>query len=237
MPRTRALAGLAVAAALLTAAPAAAGSLEIGPIRLQMIGPERTATLTIRNVDSAPATVQIRTVDWSQPNGEDVYTPSAVMVVSPPLVTLAPGESQVVRVVVEHLPDAQSERAFRLIFDELPPQREADNTGVQTAIRALVPVFITPSTEARPNVTWRARRSGEQLVITATNQGYTRERLINLNVTSDGQTLNSYALDGYVLAGGNRSWTLPVSSARSGLVTVSAEGEYGTVEANVPVSP
>ena len=48
MSRIATFAGL-VAAALLTALPAGAGSLEIGPIRVQMIGPERTATLTVRN--------------------------------------------------------------------------------------------------------------------------------------------------------------------------------------------
>lgn len=237
MPRLRALAGLAVAAALFAAAPAAAGSLEIGPIRLQMIGPERTATLTIRNVDSAPVTVQIRTVDWTQPNGEDVYTPSALMLVSPPLVTLGPGESQVVRVVIENLPEARAERAFRLILDELPPQPSANATGVQTAIRALVPVFVTPSTASRPSLSWSAARSGDQLVVTAVNQGDARDRLINLSVAGDGQALNPYALDGYVLAGGSRSWTLPPGSAQAGAITISAEGEYGTVEANVPVTP
>ncbi|KQW82298.1 fimbrial biogenesis chaperone [Brevundimonas sp. Root1279] len=240
MPRLRALAGLALAAFLVATAPAApaiAGSLEIGPIRLQMIGPERTATLTIRNVDSAPVTVQIRTVDWTQPNGEDVYTPSALMLVSPPLVTLAPGESQVVRVVIENLPEAPTERAFRLILDELPPEPNANATGVQTAIRALVPVFVTPSTAARPNLSWSAIRSGDQLVVTAANRGDSRDRLINLSVAADGQALNPYALDGYVLAGGSRSWTLPAGSAQAGAITISAEGEYGTVEANVPVTP
>lgn len=237
MPSLRALAGLAAAAALLTAFPAAAGSLEIGPIRLQMIGPERTATLTIRNVDSAPATIQIRTVDWTQPQGEDVYTPSALMLVSPPLVTLAPGESQVIRVVIDHLPEARSERAFRLILDELPPDRQADATGVQTAIRALVPVFVTPSVDARPNLSWSATVNGDQLVLTATNRGASRDRLINLQVAAGDQALNTAALDGYVLSGGVRTWHLPAGSARNGSVRVTAEGEFGTVEADVPVTP
>lgn len=237
MPSLRALAGLAVAAALLTAFPAAAGSLEIGPIRLQMIGPERTATLTIRNVDSAPVTVQIRTVDWTQPQGEDVYTPSALMLVSPPLVTLAPGESQVIRVVVEHLPEARSERAFRLILDELPAERQVDAAGVQTAIRALVPVFITPSVDARPSLSWSATRSGDHVVLAASNSGASRDRLTNLQVSANGQAVNDVALDGYVLSGGVRTWHLPPGSAGASSLRVSAEGEFGTVEADVPVTP
>ncbi|GAA0644192.1 fimbrial biogenesis chaperone [Brevundimonas lenta] len=236
MPKIGAFAAV-IAAAVLVAFPVAAGSLEIGPIRVQMIGPERTATLTIRNVDSAATNVQIRTVDWSQPNGIDDYSPSAVLLASPPLVTLGPGESQVIRLVVEHMPDSPRERAFRLILDEIPPQQEASATGVQTAIRALVPVFVTPSTASRPSLRWTAVRSGDGVVLTAINDGDTRERLIDLQVTVNGQPVVDAPLEGYVLSGGSRAWTLTSGAAQAASLAVSAEGEYGTVQANVPVTP
>jgi fimbrial chaperone protein len=227
-------AGLA-AAALLAAMPAGAGSLEIGPIRVQMIGPERTATLTVRNTDSTPVNVQVRTLDWTQPEGVDAYVPSAVLMASPPLVTLAPGESQVIRLVVENMPDAPRERAFRLILDEIP-NRTGPSTGVQATIRALVPVFVTPSTDSRPNLRWSASRSGEQLTVTAVNDGPARERLINLQVSAGGQPIGD-PMEGYVLSGGRRSWTLDAGASQANALSISAEGEYGAVEANVPVTP
>lgn len=236
MPRLRTVAAL-IAAALLCALPAAAGSLAIGPIRVQMIGSERTAILTIRNVDTTPTSIQIRTVDWSQADGADVYSPSAVLMASPPLTTLAPGESQVIRLVIENLPDAPKERAFRLIIDEIPPAPEEASMGVQTAIRALVPVFVTPSLDSRPRLRWTATRSGEQVILTALNDGDSRERLMSLQVKAGGQPVNNTPLDGYVLSGGQRSWTLDGAGTEAGSLAVSAEGEYGTVEANVPVTP
>lgn len=237
MSKLAALAALAVAV-LLTAAspPARTGSLEVGPIRMQMIGPERTSTLTIRNSGAEPISVQIRTVDWTQPEGSDLYRPSSVLMVSPPLVTMAPGESQVVRVVVEGLAQAPAERAFRLILDEIPSTSDALPTGVKTSLRVLVPVFVTPSTESRSSLRWSATQDDGQLTLTATNQGAARERLVNMHLAAGGRPIGD-PLEGYVLAGGRRVWTVDTGATPVSALTLSAEGEYGTVEANVPVTP
>lgn len=235
MSKLAALAALIVAA-VLTAAPARRGSLEVGPIRMQMFGPERTATLTVRNAATTPVSVQIRTVDWTQPEGSDLYAPSSVLMVSPPLVTLDAGETQIVRVVVEGMTEARTERAFRLILDELPSASDALPAGVTTTLRILVPVFVTPSTESRADLVWSATQGDGQLTLTAANQGSTRERLINLQLSAGGRPIGD-PLDGYVLAGGRRIWTVDTGSAPVSAVTVSAEGEYGTVQADVPVTP
>lgn len=237
MTRFTALAAVLAATALAFApAPSVAGSLEVGPIRVQMIGSERTATLTIRNTDDTPITVQIRTVDWSQPGGSDVYIPSSSLMASPPLVTLGPGESQIIRLVVDNMPEASTERAFRVIVDELPASAGALPAGVVTALRILVPVFVTPSTESRAHLRWEAKQEGDSLTVTAINDGAARERLINLQVSSGGRSVGE-PLEGYVLSGGRRSWTIDTGSAPATALTLSAEGEYGTVEANVPVTP
>lgn len=237
MSRIAALAALAVAAMLTSASvPARTGSLEVGPIRMQMIGPERTSTLTIRNSGSEPINVQIRTVDWTQPEGSDLYMPSSILVVSPPLVTMAPGESQIVRVVVEGLAQAPAERAFRLILDEIPSALGALPTGVQTSLRVLVPVFVTPSTGSRSSLSWSATQADGQLTLTAANQGAARERLVNMQLSAGGRPIGD-PLEGYVLAGGRRIWTVDTGTAPVSALTLTAEGEYGTVEANVPVTP
>lgn len=226
---------LAAAFAAVTA-PAVAGSIEIGPTRLQMIGPERTATLTIRNVDTSPTNVQVRTVDWSQPNGADSYTPSTMLIVSPPIVTLGAGDTQVIRVVIENLPAGKSEAAFRLILDEIPVQHAGDGAGVQTALRALVPVFVTPSTQSRPSLRWTAARDGADLILTAQNDGDTRDRLLNVKVSAGGRAIGNAPLEGYVLSRSSRTWRLPGATAVTS-VTVEGEGDFGEVRADVPIRP
>src|SRR5687767_8430710 len=90
-------------ALLLAVAPATASSLEVGPIRVQMVGEQRTTTVNIRNSGTGPITVQVRAVDWTQTENGDAYVRSTTLVASPPLAALAPGESQVVRLVIENV--------------------------------------------------------------------------------------------------------------------------------------
>ncbi len=79
----------------------------------------RTTTLRVRNTEAQPITLQLRAVDWTQANGEDVSTPSQTLAVSPPVFTLKPGETQTVRVVVENVSTIKAEKAYRLILDQM----------------------------------------------------------------------------------------------------------------------
>lgn len=225
---------LAAAALLLAmAGPAAAGALEIGPTTVQMIGPERTATLRIKNIADGDTTVQVRAVDWTQDQGKDVYTPSTTLLASPPLVKLKPGESQVIRLVIERTPPQPQEKAYRVILDEIPNPQEVNGAAVHQSIRALVPVFITSSTSARPNLKWSATRSGDGVVLTAANEGAMRERLIDLTLSANGAAVGP-PMEGYVLSHASRSWTVTAPAAVTSL-SASAEGGFGTVKADVPV--
>jgi fimbrial chaperone protein len=225
---------LLAASACLVAPAALASSLQIGPIRVQMIGPERTSTLTLRNSGPDPMTVQIRAIDWTQADVGDNPQPSATLLVSPPLVTLNSGESQVVRVVAENVPAGPNERAYRLILDEIPRQRSGTGTGVQTTLRALVPVFITPSTRSRSNLRWNAVREGNVIRLTARNDGQARDKLVATRVSAAGTELSDPP-NGYVLSGTSRTWTLPAPAGAATSLRISAEGEFGAIEADVPI--
>jgi fimbrial chaperone protein len=224
----------ASAAALIALTPAAAASLEVGPIRVQMVGAERTTTITLRNAGTEPITVQIRAVDWSQGEGGDVYAPSTTLVASPPLASLAPGESQVVRLVVENLAAASTERTYRLILDELPSGTAASGAGVDTALRVLLPIFVTPSLQSRPRLSWSAARVGDSVRVTARNEGDARERLVNVEASAGGAAIAA-APEGYVLSGAARSWTLAAPRGATS-VRIAGEGEYGSIEVEVPIA-
>ena len=226
---------LAIVAALLSTA-AMADSLEIGPTRVQMIGAERAATITIRNSDAAPANIQIRTMDWSQIDGADQYAPSRVLMASPPQVALAPGESQVIRLVAENLPTGAEEKSFRLVIDQIPTDQAPGATGVRTAIRALVPVFVAPSTADRPRLRWRARRSAEGVTLTATNEGNAHERLIAVSVGTGGRNVGE-PIEGYILPKAQRSWSIRGVPAAARTLQIAGEGDFGEVRADVPLAP
>jgi len=183
-----------------------------------------------------PVTVQIRAMDWSQnSNGEEVQTPSATLVVSPPFATLQPGEAQTVRLLVENVEDVKVERAFRLVVDEVPNPVTRTSTGLQTTLRLLSPVFLAPSTEARPQLAWSASRSADGVVLTVRNDGKAHERFSDMQVTVDGAVVGQgAAFGGYVLANGARSWTLPATSA--GEAVISGAGNFGPVNARVAIA-
>jgi fimbrial chaperone protein len=202
-----------------------------------MIGDERTATITVTNPSDAPTNVQIRTLDWSQPDGGDSYVASAVLMVSPPAATLGPGESQVIRLVVDNLPEVHAERSFRLMIDQIPREGPSQGAGVRTAIRALVPVFLSPSATGKPNLSWRAGMDDGTLRITATNGGSSREKLIDLRIFVDGHEVTTSPLAGYVLTGATRAWTVSDVPASARMVKVTAEGDWGEVEVDVPIAP
>jgi fimbrial chaperone protein len=213
---------------------ALASSVELSPITLQMIGRERTTTLRVRNTEAQPITLQLRAVDWTQPNGEDVYTPSKTLAVSPPVFTLKPGETQTVRVVIEGVSTIRLEQAYRLILDQIPVSQFKGEAGVIVPIRVLLPVFLTPSATSRPKLSWKLSASPSGGVLTATNTGDARERLVDLKVTNGAtQVAGDQGLSGYVLAGSNHTW--PLSGAGSGMakVSVTGEGLFTPIKADV----
>jgi fimbrial chaperone protein len=208
---------------------AAAGTLQIGPISTTLVGQERTSTVTIRNADTAPVTIQIRAMDWIQRNGEDVHTPSTTLVVSPPFATLQPDEAQTVRLLVDNVPTLTTERAFRLVIDEVPNTVEKTGVGVKTTLRMLAPVFLSPSIDARPRLTWSTARTANGLTLTARNEGDVHERLSNVKISARGRVIAEGAtFGGYVLARSSRSWTLPAASGATE-VTISGDGVLGPV--------
>jgi fimbrial chaperone protein len=224
------------AAALLIAPVAAfAGSLEIGPVGISMVGKERTSTVTVRNTSTDPMNLQIRTVDWVQKNGDDTYTPSQNLVASPPFFTLQPGQAQTVRVVVNKTPDSPTEIAWRLIIDELPPPLTGA-TGVVVPLRALVPVFLAPSTSARPKLRWSAASSSGRIALDVANDGTVHDRLSDLTATSGGKTVSGPdPLFGYVLAGSTHPWALSGAAAGSP-ISVAGQGAFGPIKAELTVS-
>lgn len=216
---------------------AMAAALEIGPTRIQMVGQERTATLTLRNTSEVTTNIQVRTFDWSQSEGRDALTASQTLVASPGLITLAPGESQVVRMVANPAANADSdETAFRLVLDELPSNNPEEEAGLRQVVRILVPVFITRSGTARPAMEWSATQQGDTLTLSARNTGTTRERLVNITLANGAAAIDWPPLEGYVLSGAERQWQIRVGDAPVNTLHLKGDGDFGAVSANVPVT-
>ena len=92
-----AVARAAVLCLSLLAASAQAGSFQVNPVRLSLSAAQSTTAFTVTNQSEQQLVVQLRVMAWSQHDGQDVYTDTHDVLVTPPIFQLEPGRTQTVR--------------------------------------------------------------------------------------------------------------------------------------------
>ena len=107
-------------------APAAASEqaqgiarLNIAPLRLELDTSHPTATVMLTNTSERAVPIQARLFAWRQQNGDDAYEPSAALTISPSIVSIPAGATQIVR-LIRNAPATPGEKPFRLAVDQLP---------------------------------------------------------------------------------------------------------------------
>ena len=192
-----------------------AAGLQVAPILLELSAKQNADGIWLSNTGGAALAAQVRVYHWTQPNGADRLDESRDLIVSPPIVRLAPGARQLVRVIRSGAPPDSREDAFRIFVDELPVDvsgAPADAAkGLRFVLRYSVPVFLAPRGEAdKPKLSGHAELSANGLVLEVKNDGATRAQLGNLSrVDAAGHRIDiSTGLVGYVLAGSAMRWPL-----------------------------
>ena len=231
------LAGQAAAQNADTPAPApapaglAGAQVSLAPLRIEMDGAETTATLRVVNPSAKAIGVQVRAFDWSQDNGEDVYSPSGDVRISPSIITVAPGATQVFRVIRREMP-VQGERRYRVVVDQLPDPEAIEAATSQTRIRFTIPMFTDRASAAPAALSWAIEGGALRL----SNAGQQTAKMVNLALT-DGTgreiPVENASLH-YVMGGSALRWALP-NGCPSGPVRVTAQ--IDGVEAYAQVSP
>src|SRR4051812_46070459 len=100
-----------------------AGSFAVNPVRATLSAKQTVSSLVVRNSGSESTVIQLEVVNWAQEDGKDVYTPTKELLATPPIFTVPPGGSQVVRVGLRRATDSQRELAYRLFLQEVPPAK------------------------------------------------------------------------------------------------------------------
>ncbi|WP_232496028.1 molecular chaperone [Novosphingobium kaempferiae] len=208
--------------------PARAGSLSVMPVRVGVPEGRRFCSLTVGNDGDRPVTVQVRGFAWSRDEGgADILTPDEGFVVNPPIATIAPHASRLVRCSLPADDGAPTEQQWRLIVDELPDATQAQPGVVQTLLRLSVPVFRADD-RAAPAFT--ASVAGGGLRIANAGTGHARV----LAVTLQDAAGKAVTLDRsfYLLAGGAQ--VVPTGSLPQGLSSIRVRAEEG--EFDVPLA-
>ncbi|KAF1698402.1 hypothetical protein CSC62_05705 [Pseudoxanthomonas jiangsuensis] len=223
--------GWLLAAGLAWTGPAAqAADLQVNPILVEFAPGERSQALWLTNTGTGTLRAQVRVSRWTQGDGGEQLEPSRDLVASPAILEVAAGEQQLVRLIRPQAAPLQAEAAYRLTVDELPHERErGQDPGLQFLLRYSIPAFVlaegtgplSPSrqTEARPDTrpalaaSLQPHEAGSLLVVA--NPGRQRVRLSGLAwVDGQGQRTELVpGLLGYVLAGQQMQWPVPLPTA------------------------
>ncbi len=228
-----------VAAVLISFLPAGsaarAQSLKVIPVNIQVAPGEKAATMTVINDGNTATAIQIRAFDWSQPDGKDELAASTNVLASPPVATIAPGDSQVVRLVLRRTPQGR-EATYRILLDQIPPAAEPGI--VHMVLRLSIPIFAQPVTRAVPHVQFHIERDADHLLLVGVNDGLRHEAIRDIVLsTTDGRQLKpaSGSLP-YILAGVTRRWAIPVQGAfplTNETLRMTAQCDGGKIEQQV----
>ena len=178
-----------------------AGPLIIAPTTVEVAPGKASAVVEVLNDSDTPVDLQFRPYRWSQAHGHDELTPTADLVVSPAIATVAPRTRQTFRVLRMSGAEGGGEQSYRLKLNEIP---RAVDRAVAINLEFSIPVFFGSGPPAR--LEWGSDGAG----VTLTNSGGRRVKLGQLALERPGG--GSVALVGasssYLLAGSTRRFRL-----------------------------
>jgi fimbrial chaperone protein len=233
------------AAALLAAGlvtPAFAGLFSVTPVRIFMSPKDRATAVTITNESDDELVMQADVYQWSQkPAGDDDLVLSEDLVLSPPILKLAPKARQVVRLALVRPLQGSRQATYRMIVREIPEAKaEAKSVELQVALAFSLPVFITPPGAKRDLVCNAERLAPDALKVSCENTGETymqpREFAVS---TSAGQKIASREGAAYLLPGTRRAIDIkkadgPIPGGKLKLEVSLDDGSARAYELTVP---
>lgn len=209
---------------------AQAGSFRVSPLRVTLSAAQPITALTVYNEGDQPAVIQAQALAWSQDNGNDVYTASKEILLTPPIFTVPAKSSQILRLGLRRPADQQRELTYRLYLQEVPPPPAPGFIGLTTAVRLGVPVFLMPASGATPQLRWQATLAPQGALISLTNTGNAHVKIASFTLsTPDTRVSTTQQVAQYVLPGQTQRWGVKLTPSLSlgTQLHLSAKGDMG----------
>lgn len=208
-----------------SAPPQGQAGMMISPLRVEMPASETVSAVSVHNPGDSPLAIQVRLFSWTQQANAENFAPSSDLLVTPSIVSVPAGQTQIVR-VLRKTPASQGEKQFKLVVDQLPDPAKAKAGQALTRVRFALPVFVDRDRATPPKFEWTLTNGELQVK----NTGGSTARIVQVQAMSlDGKAVpveqNSLR---YLFGSNTIAW--PVQKGCSfGKVRVTAEIDGQTV--------
>ncbi|MDB5753328.1 MAG: molecular chaperone [Ramlibacter sp.] len=214
---------------------AQAAQFTITPVRIFMAPRDRAVAVTVSNDSDEQVVMQADLYSWKQKaDGSDDLELTEDLVLTPPILKLAPRSRQVVRLALLTPRPAGVQQTYRLIVREVPEARPAGQLQLQLALAFSLPVFITPPGARRELQCVVERSAADRAQARCGNSGTAYAQIRSLELIDEkGLRLAGRDTVGYVLPGITRSFELVRGDGRipGGKVKLQAALDDGTLQA------
>ncbi|WP_144095907.1 molecular chaperone [Croceicoccus sediminis] len=204
-------------------------NISVAPLRLELGGAQTAETLRLRNPAARKIGVQVRVFAWDQVDGEDVYTPTTDVSISPAIIQIKPGDTQIFR-VVRTTQAGESEKRYRVAIDQLPDPSLNRHGEFTPRLRFTLPLFVDRQTAQPAQLAWQV--AGDKLLLDNAGGQTVRIAAVAMNDASgEALPLNRSGLR-YVMGSKKAEWTIR-SGCPSGPIEIAAlvDGEETRVQA------
>lgn len=185
-----------------------ASGLQVAPVRLQLQPQQKVIAFRVRNLNKQAVILQTTIKQWHQENGEDYYQAQDDIFISPPIISIPAGATQIFRAAIRRPLSTTKEQSYRLFLQEVIGEAQKRKGGLHFAVRIGVPLFIAPKTIKQQKIKWLINKTAQTINVTAINNANTHVQISHIKLVDD--KTKKIILDEnvfhYLLAGQQYSW-------------------------------
>ena len=191
-----------------------AGIFSVTPVRIYMNANERASAVTVTNDGDEELVMQSDIYDWKQnADGKDVLTLSEDMILSPPILKMAPRSHQVLRLISLNARSKDRQQTYRMIIRQVPEAKPSKaNMQLQIAYAFSIPIFITPSSAEAKLECVLANAVPDIAKVICQNAGTATAHTTAIQISSvSGESMARHDSAAYILPGAQKSFVFKES--------------------------
>ena len=200
--------------------PVSAGIFSVTPVRIYMSSSDRASAVTVTNDGDEEMVMQSDIYDWKQSaDGKDILTLSENMILSPPILKMAPRSHQVLRLISLNSRNKDRQQTYRMIIRQVPEAKPSkESMQLKIAYAFSIPIFITPPEASAKLDCVFARGPSDVAQAICLNAGNATAHTAALHISNaSGESLARHDSSTYILPGNQKSFLFKESHSEISL--------------------